>query len=315
MISNERKFYLKGILAKFKEVEGWVFSLSSQGDKEYIQSQGFSGVRLCLVLYVVLPLWFAIETGFNGVPLLVSFLKRRLKRVAPMERKIKKQLKSKKVILPSTGIRKHCKSCDEKRSKVEISNLFKAEKLKSFQGKSKNSRKNFLKRVKRRIIKSIFESVVEEPHMVFTVEGELGPPRSRRLRRMDLKRARSVTRRKEILEGVRKLSKNSFLCFLSREKWEKDLSSFVLKSCVVSGTSLLYQGFDIIPVLLETPFGYMYQRSFSSHPNHNVKSIGSRMMQMSSASGAFFNQASMSDRGSVRTSSSSTKTTMKWLGL
>jgi len=315
MISNERKFYLKGILTKFKEVEGWVFSLSSQEDKEYIQSQGFSGFRLCLVLYVVLPLWFAIETGFNGVPLLVSFLKRRLKRVAPMERKIKKQLKSKKVIVPSTSPKKHCKSCDEKRLRSKISNLFKAEKLKSFQGKAKNSRKNFLRRVKKRIIKSIFKSAVEEPHMVFTAEGERGPPRSRRLRRMDLKHARSVTRRKEILEGVRKLSKDSFLCFLSREKWEKDLSSFVLKSCVVSGTSLLYQGFDIVPDLLETPFGYMYQRSFSSHPNHNVKIIGSRMMQMSSASGAFFNQASVPDRRGVHASSSSTRTTLKWLGL
>jgi len=296
-------------------VEGWVFSLSSQEDKEYIQSQGFSGFRLCLVLYVVLPLWFAIETGFNGVPLLVSFLKRRLKRVAPMERKIKKQLKSKKVIVPSTSPKKHCKSCDEKRLRSKISNLFKAEKLKSFQGKAKNSRKNFLRRVKKRIIKSIFKSAVEEPHMVFTAEGERGPPRSRRLRRMDLKHARSVTRRKEILEGVRKLSKDSFLCFLSREKWEKDLSSFVLKSCVVSGTSLLYQGFDIVPDLLETPFGYMYQRSFSSHPNHNVKIIGSRMMQMSSASGAFFNQASVPDRRGVHASSSSTRTTLKWLGL
>jgi len=147
---ENRKVFLRRVESVYQETKFWILSLSNDRDKEFFVSKGYNGVELYLILYIVIPILFVIECGYNGVPLLVSFFKRRLKRKGARKGDRKGENHHvKKVNVTVYKPIKCCSNCDEaKLKKLQKKEVKKAERR---QDKKGNSRRNFLKRLKKRV--------------------------------------------------------------------------------------------------------------------------------------------------------------------
>lgn len=164
MSTKERKSFLFDVVTKFKELKGWCSGLTDESDKKYLCSQGLSSFEVSLVVWVFLPLAWAISTSFAGVPFFVSFLKRRLKRTsakAKSDRKVSRSIGSVK----SKELRvsmKCCKGCEVNTVKKLAAKAVHAESSKYTEGKGLYTKKNFLKRLKKRKAKIIKRELIEK---------------------------------------------------------------------------------------------------------------------------------------------------------
>jgi hypothetical protein len=143
-----------------------------------------------------------LECGFNGVPAVVSFFKRRLKRRGPVkgERKTEKKQIVKQVIYKPL---KCCKGCGEKKEKLEKRReVLRAEHI---PGKTGSSRRNFLKRLKRRVVRRLqseFDEKQDQPMPVNVstdTEAVIRPVSSKR--KLGARKSRLSKRLKKIHTG------------------------------------------------------------------------------------------------------------------
>lgn len=157
--------FLSTVEGRYLECKNWALGLSNSSDREYFTSKGYKGLELLIILYFFLPLCWVLETGFNGVPFIVSFFKRRLKRRGPKKRSnppnkeggLVKKITIKKV--------RCCKGCKSQKTLDRIREL-KAQPVKV----SKNAKRNMIRRFRKRenrylASQSVMTEIVDLPHV------------------------------------------------------------------------------------------------------------------------------------------------------
>jgi len=156
MLTESRKSFLSDVVSKYKEVKGWASGLTDSDDKAFLSSQGLKGIDVVLICWVFVPLMWAIQTGFQGVPYFVSFFKRRLKRVSSKEKSIRRDNRDKKAAkgLKSAGKSvklRCCKSCEEPQLRKMVDREMAIRRASAREGKSTSTKKNYLRRLKKRV--------------------------------------------------------------------------------------------------------------------------------------------------------------------
>jgi hypothetical protein len=267
MLTEERKAFLSDVVVKFKELEGWCRNLSSEEDLKFLRSQGFSGIRLNLIVWVFIPLLVAIQTSFQGVPYLVSFFKRRLKRRVPSE-KVKKGLRTRqKQYQRSKGTLRCCKSCKDVHVKRIVRSRFFEEKKKTVEGKNPTTRRNYLRRLKKKILRDVLDDLkpVNEVSMVDLDMNTPSEPRLRKKRQHLLNR--KFKRSKLIHSGDKIVSRDGLIPFLKKldsvrpPAWtEKHVLAYFTPT---EQGCLLENGVDVLPDLIsQSPFVEHFLFSF-----------------------------------------------------
>lgn len=228
MLTEERKSFLSDVVTKYKEVKGWAAKLTSSEDRVYLSSQGLKGFDVLLVVWVFVPLMWAINTSFQGVPFFVSFLKRRLKRTSVKEkvqRRKNRDCSAAKASKPTGKIikLKCCKDCVDAQVGKQVARDLADRKAKTVEGKGPSTRKNYLKRLKKRLYKTLKRDLLMERSVqsfepaLDSMEGWMwegvsemeplpkvvGQPAI--MTRKRKREVRSLRRRQEVLEGKRKL--------------------------------------------------------------------------------------------------------------
>ena len=263
MLSKERKSFLADVCDKFRESEGWCKGLTSDEDVEFIRSQGFTGVRLIILLYVFLPLQVAISTGFNGVPYFVSFLKRRLKSVFSSSKKEKSKKKKEHRSNFKSGssiVVKCCKSCESTKLRKVVDQEFKKKKTETVEGKGPRTRQNYLRRLRKKIRKNVSKEakdVYDSKHFEPVADYEFVSYTQSSYRKRILKRAdRLAKRSKDFESGAKILSKDGLFFHLLKipRSFPIWAEQHILKHYVIKDDKILDNGVDVFDDLL-TKYG------------------------------------------------------------
>jgi hypothetical protein len=272
MLQKERKRFLADVIVKFEEVEGWCKNLHSVEDVNYLRSKGFVGGRLLLILYLVIPVMWAIQIGFDGVPWLVSFLKRRLKRVRPQEKKDKTRKRKEHMkhqsSKPSIIRLKCCKTCESVKLRKLVDSRFKEEKVKAVEGSGLRTKRNYLRRLRKKVRKGVMRDVKVEVDDYYdpVMDYSQSTYRIRKGKILD----RKVKRAKDIESGQKFISRNGLLPFLrskSNYRFPGWMEAHFLHHYKIDHDKLTQDGVDVFDSLLHSSDGPVVYAFISQFTN------------------------------------------------
>jgi len=197
-ISESRKDFLKGVVARFILLEEWIKSLSNIEEQSYLEGLQITGFRYYFFVLVFLPLCVCFDNKFNGVPFPLNTLKRRVKKVKVVKEKLKKLSRNLKVQDAKLNAQYKKKRLNKKAQSLQ--NTIIADKSKVAHIPAKNSKKNYKKRQKKRDKKEKMQELLEKEYLA----DALSLPYERSQDQILFKRTKIVQKIKNVVKKTEK---------------------------------------------------------------------------------------------------------------